>query len=186
MTTRTVFRRHRVQLTPELGYWLACVVLLVSAIVLEVAGRAWIDAKRQALQATRQAAAAREERLRRTPRVTPERSLAAALPTAATLDDRVAHVVDIAAHRQVAVADIDFRPVPLGVDGLTELRLSMHLRGPYSALRGFLEDALAADGSLAIDSLGLHRSSKEEHALDADVVLGLGVRGPLGGAASAR
>lgn len=90
-------------------------------------------------------------------------------PAAARSSDRVATLLEAAAHDGVGVQRAQQRLEAVGGSPLQLLRLQQSASGRYADLRRHLAHALAADPALALERLRLQRADATSPQLDAEL-----------------
>ena len=95
------------------------------------------------------------------------------LPSQAERQPRVAELLSLADRHGVATPRSEYRySIEAGL-GMARYRVSLPVSGPYGAVRGFLEAAMAADPSLVLDSVRLSRPDANAATLQADLQFSL-------------
>ncbi len=92
-----------------------------------------------------------------------------AFPPVDARQARVAALLELALHHSMELRRSEFQ---LNLDkgsGLLRYSVTMPLAGSYAQLRGFVEDALAADAALSLDRLRLRRATAGTATIEADL-----------------
>ncbi|MFG6414199.1 GspMb/PilO family protein [Roseateles sp. DC23W] len=136
------------------------------AVLAVLAGQRW-DAQAAALQAEAQALRAKARPAAATAAPVSVQQWQAALPTAATRQQRLADLLELAIRLDLNGARTEHRLA--SGDGLERLRVSMPLTGNYAQIRRFIAAALAHDPALSLDAVKLRRASPVSADVDAEL-----------------
>lgn len=142
---------------------LAALGLAVVAVLL---GQRW-DARAAALQAEAQALRAKARPVAANAAPVSMQQWQAALPIAATRQQRLADLLELAIRLDLNGARTEHRLA--SGEGLERLRVSMPLTGSYAQIRRFIAAALAHDPALSLDAIKLRRVSPVSADVDAEL-----------------
>ena len=163
-------------------------LLLAALLALGLTPR-WRDEQAQADQALQAAVRAADRARAARPVAEPardEQRLLQALPSADDSPGRIAALLELATRHGLTV-DAVRQGDTRGADNrasalpLQQVPLALAARGPYSALRGFVAEALQHDDALLLDQLRINRSQPTARELNADLQWTL-LQRPPGGA----
>jgi len=137
----------------------------------------WLPAVRQQIQQTSVAADAAELRAVRLarqrdtapPAVPAPQRFREGFPSAQSRQDRIAALLARLVAHGLAHKRSDYQLVPEAGLGLWRYRMAMPVSGPYREVREFIEEALAQDPALGLDSLRLRRASANAADVEADL-----------------
>jgi hypothetical protein len=107
----------------------------------------------------------------------------AAFPGVDARQSRVAALLELAARHSLALHRSEFQLSRDKGSGLLRYSVTMPLAGTYAQLRGFVEEALAADAALSLDRMRLRRTSPGAPDIEADLTWSFYMR-PAGAPAS--
>jgi hypothetical protein len=103
----------------------------------------------------------------------PQASFLAAFPQATQRQQRLGALWRLAGQHQLALRRSEFRATADERLGLARYRISLPLEGSYTAVRGFVDEALQQDAALSLDRLRLDRSEPGSPTVRAELQLSL-------------
>lgn len=136
------------------------------AVAVALLSQRW-DTQAAALQAEAQALRAKARPATATAGPVSVQQWQAALPTAATRQQRLADLLELAIRLDLNGARTEHRLA--SSEGLDRLRVSMPLTGSYAQIRRFIGAALAHDPALSLDAIKLRRVSPVSIDIDAEL-----------------
>ena len=153
--------KRALQFAHRLGWPAALASLLTLAAV---AGAVWLPREQARLDEQRQTLAKRRLAVQRAPAPPPAdaRALAQSLPPDSERQARTAALLALTTEQGLPWPRSEFRYQADRELGLAQYRIAMTVAGRYSALRGFVAEALRRDPALALETLRLRRDSTGE------------------------
>jgi hypothetical protein len=151
--------------------------LLLLAMLLDVAGSAALDARREALaaerarllQASRAAGDAATEGGRAAGRVV-------TFPAAAELPQLLTRLHAMGDEWGLQLSRSDYRSAPEAGTGLTRVSLQLPVEGEFGAIYGWLDEVLAAMPAVGLEAISVRRGDSELVPVEAELRLAIYVR----------